>query len=348
MNPDLKLLLDEMNRLFAEQKTQIEKRFEESDRKLNDRFTDSHNKLELRFTAVDDTISKRIAEVNDAFAKRFADSDLNWERRITDLEMRQISLISDSEQRQEALIAPVTKAAGELQSWHQESEGTVHDLKLKVDKLAKYWDRSLLDNATASTGVISHVPPSSEQTAARPSVGTTVAWPSGHHVETMPRVDGVGGKLPQLHGPANGTHSDSPPNLSLYHGAAYENQSWNHHPDNHQPDNGHMPKMNFPIYEGEYTRLWVQQAEDYFDMYDVSPHRWVKVSHMNFHGAAVRWIAYLGLISANSSTIALAMTSVIGWFGKCFTSICLPPCKIMWSILLLFLTNLRPMNPTLM
>jgi hypothetical protein len=85
---------------------------------------------------------------------------------------------------------------GELQSWRQEFEGTVHDLKLKVDKLAKYWDRSLLDNDTASTGVISHVPPSSEQTTAHPSVGTTTARPSRHHVKTMPRVDGVGGKLP--------------------------------------------------------------------------------------------------------------------------------------------------------
>jgi hypothetical protein len=54
-----------------------------------------------------------------------------------------------------------------------------------------------------------------------------------------------------------------------------------------------MPKMNFPIYEGEYTRLWVQQAKDYFDMYDVPPHRWVKVSHMNFRGATACWIESL-------------------------------------------------------
>jgi hypothetical protein len=40
-------------------------------------------------------------------------------------------------QRQEALVAPIMQAAGNLQSWRQESEGAVHDLKLKVDKLTK-------------------------------------------------------------------------------------------------------------------------------------------------------------------------------------------------------------------
>jgi hypothetical protein len=132
--------------------------------------------------------------------------------------MRHVSLIADTELRQEALVAPVTKAAGELQSWRQEYEGTVHDLKLKVDKLTKYWDRSLLDNATASTGVISHVPYSSEQAPAPTSAGTMVARPNGHHVELNPRVDGVGGKLPQLHSPANGTHFNPHPDISLYHG----------------------------------------------------------------------------------------------------------------------------------
>jgi hypothetical protein len=51
--------------------------------------------------------------------------------------------------------------------------------------------------------------------------------------------------------------------------------------------------MNFPTYEGEYTRLCVQQAEDYFEMYDVPPLRWVKVARMNFRGAAAHWIESL-------------------------------------------------------
>jgi hypothetical protein len=88
-------------------------------------------------------------------------------------------------------------------------------------------------------------------------------------------------------------HSESLPNSSLYHGVAYDNQTRNHHTDNHPTNNGRMPKMNFPTYEGEYTRLWVQQVEDYFEMYDVPPLRWVKVARMNFRGAAARWIESL-------------------------------------------------------
>jgi hypothetical protein len=79
----------------------------------------------------------------------------------------------------------------------------------------------------------------------------------------------------------------------LYHGTAYDIQSRDHDPETHPSDNGRLPKMNFLIYEGEYTRLWVQQAEDYFEMYDVSPRRWVKVSRMNFQGAVARWIESL-------------------------------------------------------
>jgi len=46
MNPDSKLLLDEMNRLFNEQKTQIEHRFTESDRKLEEHLTNSSRDLD--------------------------------------------------------------------------------------------------------------------------------------------------------------------------------------------------------------------------------------------------------------------------------------------------------------
>jgi hypothetical protein len=38
----------------------------------------------------------------------------------------------------------------------------VDDLKLKVDKLTKYWDLSFLDNTVVSTGLINPPPPVSE------------------------------------------------------------------------------------------------------------------------------------------------------------------------------------------
>jgi hypothetical protein len=85
------------------------------------------------------------------------------------------------------------------------------------------------------------------------------------------------------------------PNSStqLLHGALYDHQTRTHATEHNNHDNGRLPKLNFPVYVGEYTRLWISQAEDYFDMYDVPPHRWVKVSRMHFQGDAARWIESL-------------------------------------------------------
>ncbi|CAD6224880.1 unnamed protein product [Miscanthus lutarioriparius] len=301
MNPDSKLLLDEMHRLFNEQKTQIEDRFTEADQKLDLRFIDSSRLLEKRFVDVDksvtkhlanvdDSLNKRLTEVDDTLNKRLADSDLSWERRITNSELHQNNLIAEAERRQDDRIFGVMKVAGALESWRQDSEGAMDDLKLKVDKLTKYWDRSFLDNATASTGLISQPPSALEQTAARSSANLTAARPSGHHVETTPRADGIGENSSQSHSPANGMHSKPKPEVLLFHGEAYDVHTRNHPPDPNPPNLGKLLKQNFPIYEGETTRLWISQAEDYFDMYEVPPRQWVKISHMNFHGAVGRWI----------------------------------------------------------
>jgi hypothetical protein len=32
------------------------------------------------------------------------------------------------------------------------------------------------------------------------------------------------------------------------------------------PHNPRLPKFNFPVYDGETTKLWITQAKDYFDM----------------------------------------------------------------------------------
>lgn len=56
------------------------------------------------------------------------------------------------------------------------------------------------------------------------------------------------------------------------------------------PHNPRLPKFNFPVYDGETTKLWITQAEDYFDMYGVSSYLWVKVVGMHFNGAAKCWI----------------------------------------------------------
>lgn len=157
MSPESKLLLDEMNRLFAQQKKHIDAHFTESDRKLEARFADSDNKLEQWLVAVDDAITMCFAEVDDSITKRFSDSDLNWERRITDSEVHHSNLLSELKQRQDSRLLSIEQVAGTLESWRQESEGAVDDLRLKMTELTKYWDRSVLDHASTSMGLISSV-----------------------------------------------------------------------------------------------------------------------------------------------------------------------------------------------
>lgn len=74
----------------------------------------------------------------------------------------------------------------------------------------------------------------------------------------------------------------------MFHSAAYADHSRIQPNDTGQPDLGKLPKQNFPIYEGETTRLWITQAEDYFDMYAMPSRLWVRISRMNFKGPVAR------------------------------------------------------------
>lgn len=50
-----------------------------------------------------------------------------------------------------------------------------------------------------------------------------------------------------------------------------------------------LPKVPFPIFDGENPKLWISRCEEYFVIYHVDPSMWVKVSVMQFSGAAARW-----------------------------------------------------------
>jgi hypothetical protein len=125
----------------------------------------------------------------------------------------------------------------------------VDDLKLKVDKLTKYWDRSFLDNATTSIGLISQPPSALEQTA---TCSSRVSWFLGPAGTTSKRLHGrmvLGRTLPNP-SPANGMYSEPKPEVSLFHGEAYDVHARNHPPDPNPPNLGKLLKQNFPIYEG--------------------------------------------------------------------------------------------------
>jgi len=54
-----------------------------------------------------------------------------------------------------------------------------------------------------------------------------------------------------------------------------------------------LPKFNFPVFSRENPKLWITNCEDYFELYSVEPHMWIKAATMNLSGAAARWVQSL-------------------------------------------------------
>jgi hypothetical protein len=51
---------------------------------------------------------------------------------------------------------------------------------------------------------------------------------------------------------------------------------------------GHLPKLNFPVFDGDSPKLWQSRCEDYFHMYGVDPSLWIQVATMQCTGPAAR------------------------------------------------------------
>jgi hypothetical protein len=82
----------------------------------------------------------------------------------------------------------------------------VDDLRLEVRKIAKHWERAVVDKSTAMIRVLALAP----QAAEHPSAGSTTTSPHGHHVGVHHREDGFGSITTLIHPPVKGTCSHLP------------------------------------------------------------------------------------------------------------------------------------------
>jgi len=48
--------------------------------------------------------------------------------------------------------------------------------------------------------------------------------------------------------------------------------------------------MDFPVFDGDNPKLWINRNEMYFELFPVDPSKWVKVASMNFFSATARWL----------------------------------------------------------
>ncbi|WVZ78969.1 hypothetical protein U9M48_026604 [Paspalum notatum var. saurae] len=51
-----------------------------------------------------------------------------------------------------------------------------------------------------------------------------------------------------------------------------------------------LPKMQFPTFDGSHPRIWKDKCEDYFAMFDVPDHMWVRSATMHFQDNATKWL----------------------------------------------------------
>lgn len=52
----------------------------------------------------------------------------------------------------------------------------------------------------------------------------------------------------------------------------------------------HLPKMNFPVFDGSNPKIWIDKCRDYFTIFNIPSVLWVSAASMNFDGNASKWL----------------------------------------------------------
>ena len=235
--------------------------------------------LTARMDLVDNSIDKRIASLEDA-AKAFD----TWRPKM------------------DATVDELRAEVGVIRKTNEK----VETLREEMTMLHKSVSRSVLDAASV---VPTGVPPSPPKvSAATIPAGWTKFSPLGPREESSHQ-----GFEYSTQSPVKGTLTPSNPDpkpklLRSYSGSAliagvpsglgggdgFLRRPWHGEgvPGGNWFREGaheHIPKMNFPPFDGENPKLWLGRCLDYFDMYTVPHHSWVKVATMHMTAAAARW-----------------------------------------------------------
>ncbi|WVZ83697.1 hypothetical protein U9M48_030818 [Paspalum notatum var. saurae] len=237
---------------------------------------------------------------------------LGRDQRARDQEAQWQATFTDFTRALEDRVGALEHAAAVFDEWRPGMEGLVDDIKLEVGRLSKHWERAVMEKPLDIKGVLASSPTAAE----RPPAGSTAERPHGHRVESSHRVDGYGGVYTMDHHPVKGAYtrpSSRPPSPhKLFKG---DPNSWSS-PGMGSSGGGHMgrlPKLNFPVFDGENPKLWLRRSKDYFDMYDVDPSLWIQIRQTStVADYAERFTAIVDqLIAYSASTDPL-------YYAQCF------------------------------
>nr|XP_034569779.1 uncharacterized protein LOC117834275 [Setaria viridis] len=214
--------------------------------------------------------------------------ELKWEQRLAELDAKWDRKFADSDEAREERIRALEKAAATPEEWQPGIEGSIDDIKLEVRKLNKHLERVVIDQAPVHPGGIFSLP---ESASARPPAGSNADGPAGHRDELFHREDGFGSISTLIHPPVKGAFPNPPATLPPqfpHRLPSYGSRSGFAAIGGHSQ--GKLPKLNFPVFEGDNPRHWISRVEDYFELCNVEPHLWIKVATMHFSPAAARWL----------------------------------------------------------
>ena len=225
----------------------------------------------------------------DEFNRRFTENDLKWDHRFSEQETRLNRQIQDLEKAHGDRVLALEDVAKELNEWKSSIEGTVDDTRLEVKKMSRNWAREVIDNPGDSSGVYAPLPAVVE----RPPPALQFPTPMiGPRVEPSHRASGFGVVSALVHSPVKGEHPlPKPPTPKSVHqyDAFHSSHEDINRMDSRRTHNAKLPKVNFPVFDGDQPKVWLRDCLDYFDLYEVDPNSWVRVARMHLVAAAKRW-----------------------------------------------------------
>lgn len=179
----------------------------------------------------------------------------------------------------------------QFDGWRPEVEKRLDNIALEISWANKFMERGSMASDFAKPGLIS----SSMVAIGRPPAGThSVDRTDGTRFDDYHRERGSGRVPPQPHGPVKGKLLEfSHPDFTVRDEFHRDVEGFGVPEGNHEGW-GNLPRVNFPCFDGDNPQLWKSLCENYFDMYEVHPTRWIRVATMHFSGRATGWLQSVG------------------------------------------------------
>ena len=145
MDPTTKLIIDEFARRFDTHEERWERRFADFERTSADRST----AVDCRLAALESTttssssndVSQRLTELE----LTHAEQESTVAKRLADLESIRVEPVAKDH---DARVTALEAIARDVSTWRLELEGVVDDLRLRVQKVPKIYDRTVFDSSS--------------------------------------------------------------------------------------------------------------------------------------------------------------------------------------------------------